>query len=302
MIHESYILLQINLEVYFISLKRIDGSEFFTQKVDLKLNQGSICSLHQTINPSHAQFTYTDDHSHHHSWIFTWDLGLNSEQSVTKVGEQAKHGSLNQIYKGAAAHNNYFISKRGDQIFDLRYECPLNVFDGALANQFEFDSVAVAPSGSQQKRKLMNIGEIKLAGDASMMLGVSVAKGATLQVSYNAVNLAYMEYIMEKIAHSHHGGGGSSHSHGDLGFKLILESLRFTYQGENPLHFFATNEDFLGSFMKAVQSHLQDSDDTAAKEAVQNFISYIIFCNLRGKDPLSLAIKKYSTQCIETML
>jgi hypothetical protein len=107
-----------------------------------------------------------------------------------------------------------------------------------------------------------------------------------------------MEYVMDKMSHSHH---SHSHTHGSLGFKLLLENLQFTFLGENPLHFFATKEDFLGSFMKEVQERLQDTD-SAKKESVQNFISYILFCNLKGLDPLSCAIKKYSTHCIETML
>jgi hypothetical protein len=55
-----------------------------------------------------------------------------------------------------------------------------------------------------------------------------------------------MEMLSE---HSHHEG-----HHNQEASHLLMNNLRFSIDGETPLHFFATNEHFLHSYMAEIQA------------------------------------------------
>lgn len=87
-INSTYLVFKNGVDVYFINL---DGEEL--TKASLKLNEGRICSLQETESPRLVQIIYEeighhyDMHGHETSWIITWDLESNTEQSLIKVHE-----------------------------------------------------------------------------------------------------------------------------------------------------------------------------------------------------------------------
>jgi hypothetical protein len=87
-------------------------------KAKLMLNEGRICSLQETESTRLLQIIYEEtghhgDHGHEASWIITWDLETNTEQSLIKVHESS-HGQ-SRVFQGVTKAFNYLIPQTGDQ-------------------------------------------------------------------------------------------------------------------------------------------------------------------------------------------
>lgn len=112
-INSTYLVFKNGVDVYFINL---DGEEL--TKASLQLNEGRICSLQETESPRLVQIIYEEtghhhsEHGHETSWIITWDLKSNTEQSLIKVHESS-HGT-SRVFKGVTRAFNYLIPHAGD--------------------------------------------------------------------------------------------------------------------------------------------------------------------------------------------
>jgi hypothetical protein len=112
----------------------------------------------------------------------------------------------------------------------------------------------------------VNANELKIASDHTFALGISKYTMTTVLTSYDFMNLAYMEYLIERL-----------HGHGHQNLKLILNHLRFSIKGENPLHILAVDEHFLHSYISQLQSAIHDEDDH--HKLANNFIHYPVLQN-----------------------
>lgn len=71
-IHDTYLVVAVGLEIYYISMEKLERNMFKTKKINLGLNPGRIASLLQVQSQDHLQFVYVEEEGS--DWIFTWDL------------------------------------------------------------------------------------------------------------------------------------------------------------------------------------------------------------------------------------
>lgn len=105
------------------------------------------------------------------------------------------------IIRGVSVRENYFIPIAEKHIFDLRFQFPLNFYNGKEANKgyekFDFNEKVFKKDFSKYNQFLIrksddNKHEYKVAGKSCALLGFSKPRVTTVQYPFTFLSLQYL--------------------------------------------------------------------------------------------------------------
>ncbi|CDW75982.1 UNKNOWN [Stylonychia lemnae] len=305
LIHHKYLILKAGTDIYFYNFVSADKQPNQIRKINLELRSGVITQILQTQKIDLLQFAYVQYCPTKYTFIVTWDLETNTEHSMIEFPVNIQKPQQVQLIKGNSERLNYYVPSKESCIYDLRFNFPLNYFNGlsaCLKLQMKHLDEKTKTQTFINKRtsqfrirsdKQPQMNELKFGSFNTKMLGISKQQFATLQLTYSYLDLQYLEYLMTTLNSQKIKDDGN-----DLKY-LLLRFLKFRLpNGNNILHLMATNEEFLQIFIKDVEYLINELD---YKETEQ-FFFLAVYPNNTGDTPLDFAIHDHTPRCIELIL
>eukprot|EP00347_Sterkiella_histriomuscorum_P019266 403342303 len=304
LLHEKYLVVKNLTDIYVCNLLSSDVNNQI-MKVNLNLRPGVITQLLQTQKENMLQFVYTQYCPTKITFIFTWDLDSNMEESVIRFPLNIEKPQDIVVSKGVSERLNYYIPNKESSIYDLRYNFPLNYFDGISAclkwHMRHLDEQSRKQTFKNKKTsqfkirtsKTRQLNELKFSSFNTKMLGISKQQYASLQLTYSYMDLQYIEFLLQSYETQKVKDDGN-----DIKY-LLMRFLKFRLpNGNNILHMMATKESFLQMFQKDAEYQINDMDYKDAEQYY--FLS--IYPNNDGVSPLEIALNQHAPRAVELML
>ena len=103
------------------------------KRLSLDLNDGKITQILATCQPNIVQFVFTQAKPFQH-YVFTWDIQRDMEVQMHTFTPSQSIPYVNLI-RGVTTRENYFVPLTENHFFDMRFQYPLNFFNGNEANK-----------------------------------------------------------------------------------------------------------------------------------------------------------------------
>jgi hypothetical protein len=198
------------------------------------------------------------------------------------------------VIRGVTTRENYFVPLTEKHIFDLRFQYPLNFFNGSEANKghdkIDYQEKVFKKDFSKYYKFLAgkcddNKHEYKIAAKSCALLGFSKPRVTTLQYPFSYISLQYVQYIVDVYKEN------EQRSDEKQKIKPILDFLKVNLQQEtNILHVFALDEGFLRALAREIRYQMNDFGDKTAL----SFVYYVLLprniSTKKGRRPFSIAI------------
>ena len=203
----QYIVIKRDLDLHYFDIRNEEAVRDATiplQKVQLDLDLGQITQILATASPEIVQFVYTQAKPLQH-YVFNWDLRRNMEVQMHAFTPSPSIPFMNLI-RGVTTRENYFVPLSEKHIYDLRFQFPLNFFNGSEANKghekIEFREKVFKRDFTKYHQFLKgkcddNKHEYKIAAKSSALLGFSKPRVTTVQYPFSYISLQYIQYIID---------------------------------------------------------------------------------------------------------
>ena len=123
----QYLIFKRDLVIHYMDILAAKDNLNF-KKLSIDLDTGLITQILPTSSTHIVQFVYTQAKPLQH-FVFTWDLEKNMEVQMHTFKVSALIPHLT-VTRGNTTRENYFLPLMESNLYDLRFQFPVNFFDG----------------------------------------------------------------------------------------------------------------------------------------------------------------------------